>query len=82
MNAETEAILKAMGLIPFDAEPDPEDGTITCFKPETSGRPKLVVKIFPGTTPLGLFQAIWNAGGEAKKLEIAKAREGYLATLA
>lgn len=82
MKPETEAVLKAMGMIPFDATPDRDDGTITYFAPEASHRPRFSIKIFPTTSPAGVFAAIWQAGREEMKSEIAKAREAYLATLA
>jgi hypothetical protein len=55
---------------------------LTWFIPDAQRKPRFSVKIFPSTSPLALMQAIWNAGAEEKKQEIAKAREAYLAVLA
>lgn len=82
MNEDTENILKQMGFIPFDSVPDRDDGMLTWFIPDPVNRPKFSVKVFPITTPVGLFRAIWLAGAEEKKQEIAKAHSAYLATLA
>ncbi len=81
MNPETEAVLKKMGMIPFDSMPDRDDGTITYFMPEASKRPRFNIKIFATTSPAGVLDAIWHAGREEMKCEIAQAREAYLATL-
>ena len=82
MKPETLQILEQMGFIPFDSAPDPDDGTLTWFIPDAQRKPRFSVKIFPKTAPVALMQAIWNAGAEEKKQEIAKARVAYLATLA
>lgn len=82
MKPETLQILEQMGFIPFDSEPDRDDGTLTWFIPDAQRKPRFAIKLFPTTAPLALMQAIWNAGAEEKKQEIAKAREAYLAILA
>lgn len=82
MKPETLQILEKMGFIPFDSTPDRDDGTLTWLIPGAQRKPRFSVKIFPSTSPLALMQAIWNAGAEEKKQEIAKARAAYLATLA
>jgi hypothetical protein len=82
MNPDTAAMLKAMGLIPWDTTPDAEDGTLTYFIPSISRRPQYSVKVLPTTPPSALFLAIWQAGGEARREEIAKAHQTFLAALA
>ena len=81
MNPETEAVLKKMGMIPFDSSPDRDDGTITYFMPEATRRPRFSIKIFPTTSPAGVCDAIWQAGREEMRCEIATARAAYLTTL-
>lgn len=75
MNPETESILKAMGFVLGDSESD--DGACMYFIPRT----EFAVHIYPFFTPVSLLHALWEAGGEARKKEINKAREAYLATL-
>ena len=82
MKTETLAILEQMGFIPFDTTPDRDDGTVTWFIPDAQHRPRFSVKLFPTTTPVGLMQAIWRAGAEEKKQEIAKAHGAFLDFLA
>ena len=82
MKTETLQILEQMGFIPFDSTPDRDDGTLTWFIPDAQRKPRFSVQVFPTTSPVALMQAIWNAGAEEKKQEIAKAREAYLAVLA
>ena len=81
MKTDTLAILEQMGFIPFDNQPNRDDGTITWFIPDALQRPRFAVKVFPTTTPAGLMQAIWRAGSEEKKQEIAKTHAAFLASL-
>ena len=82
MNPDTEQLLKQMGFFPFDAKPDPEDGKITWFIPDAGKRPRFSIQLFEKASPSAVMHAIWNAGAEEKRKEIAKRHADFVAALA
>ena len=77
MNPETEQMLKRMGFVPAASEPDRESGMVSYCVPHT----EFQIEFYPKSGPEALMRAIWKAGGEAKRKEIAKARDAYHALL-